>query len=68
MPAAPASTPRGGLGGRRMSATPAPAKAVDLARAMFAPGATPGEVRATVAEISSPPRITATAERNPRSG
>eukprot|EP00969_Alexandrium_andersonii_P256788 11352766-Alexandrium_andersonii.AAC.1 len=42
--------------------------APDLIRALFAAGATPGEVRASVAEIYSPPRATAMAERRPRLG
>eukprot|EP00969_Alexandrium_andersonii_P105218 4642913-Alexandrium_andersonii.AAC.1 len=45
-----------------------PEEAVDLARALFAAGATPGEVRATVAEVFSPPRATAAASRNPGIG
>eukprot|EP00969_Alexandrium_andersonii_P193003 8525324-Alexandrium_andersonii.AAC.1 len=45
-----------------------PEEAVDLARALFAAGATPGEVRAKVAEVFSPPRATAAAARNPRFG
>eukprot|EP00969_Alexandrium_andersonii_P332809 14708060-Alexandrium_andersonii.AAC.1 len=42
--------------------------AVDLARAFFAAGATPGEVRATVAGVFSPPRVTAAAASNPSLG
>eukprot|EP00969_Alexandrium_andersonii_P004246 183712-Alexandrium_andersonii.AAC.1 len=42
------------------------AEAVDLTRALFVAGATPGEVRAAIAEVFSPPRATAQAER--RSG
>eukprot|EP00969_Alexandrium_andersonii_P285156 12606171-Alexandrium_andersonii.AAC.1 len=45
-----------GLSGRRVPAAPAPEEAVDLAWALFAAGATPGEVRATVADVFSPPR------------
>eukprot|EP00969_Alexandrium_andersonii_P199455 8809103-Alexandrium_andersonii.AAC.1 len=43
----------------------APEEAVDLARALFAAGATPGEARATVAEVFSLPRATAAATHNP---
>eukprot|EP00969_Alexandrium_andersonii_P275559 12177554-Alexandrium_andersonii.AAC.1 len=45
-----------------------PEGAPDFIRALFAAGATPGEVRASVAEVFSPPRVTATAERRPRLG
>eukprot|EP00969_Alexandrium_andersonii_P009308 407035-Alexandrium_andersonii.AAC.1 len=37
-------------------------------RALFAAGATPGEVRASVTEVFSPPRVAAMAERRPRYG
>eukprot|EP00975_Prorocentrum_lima_P053398 11197533-Prorocentrum_lima.AAC.1 len=50
------------------SASPALDEAPDFIRALFAAGATPGEVRASVAEVFSPPRITAMAERRPRLG
>eukprot|EP00969_Alexandrium_andersonii_P326859 14443416-Alexandrium_andersonii.AAC.1 len=40
--------------------------APDFSRALFAAGATPGEVRASVVEVFSPPRVTAMAERRPR--
>eukprot|EP00969_Alexandrium_andersonii_P143148 6328181-Alexandrium_andersonii.AAC.1 len=66
--AAPTPASKGELGGRRVLAVPALAEAVDLARALFAAGATPGEVRVTVAEVFSLPRVTAMAERNPRLG
>eukprot|EP00969_Alexandrium_andersonii_P177951 7868924-Alexandrium_andersonii.AAC.1 len=42
-----------------------PKEVVDLARALSAAGATPGEVRATVAEVFPPSRATAAAARNP---
>eukprot|EP00969_Alexandrium_andersonii_P116404 5145991-Alexandrium_andersonii.AAC.1 len=45
-----------------------PESAPDFVRALFAAGATPGEVRASVAEVFSPPRVTAMAERRPRLG
>eukprot|EP00969_Alexandrium_andersonii_P327364 14465173-Alexandrium_andersonii.AAC.1 len=57
-----------GLGGQRLPAAPAPKEAVDLARAPFEAGATPGEVRASVAEVFSRPRVTAMAERSQRFG
>eukprot|EP00969_Alexandrium_andersonii_P092420 4080769-Alexandrium_andersonii.AAC.1 len=44
------------------------AEAVDLTRALFAAGATPGELRATVAEVFSPPRVTAQTEKRPGLG
>eukprot|EP00969_Alexandrium_andersonii_P356966 15447713-Alexandrium_andersonii.AAC.1 len=44
------------------------AEAVEFARALFAAGATPGEVRATIAEVFSPPRVAARAERWPGLG
>eukprot|EP00969_Alexandrium_andersonii_P289798 12808889-Alexandrium_andersonii.AAC.1 len=59
---------QGGQSGRRALAGSAPEGAPDLARALFAAGATPGEVWASVAEVSSPPRVTAMAERRPRLG
>ena len=42
----------------------------DLMRALFSAGALPGEVRAFVAEVFSPPspRVTARASRHPRYG
>eukprot|EP00969_Alexandrium_andersonii_P169440 7490276-Alexandrium_andersonii.AAC.1 len=54
--------PQDGQGGWRLSAAPAPEEAVDFAQALFAAGATPGEARASVAEVFSPPRATAMAE------
>eukprot|EP00969_Alexandrium_andersonii_P048532 2128842-Alexandrium_andersonii.AAC.1 len=54
-----------GQSDRCVSAGAAPESAPDLIRALFAAGATPGEVRASVAEIYSPPRVTAMAERRP---
>eukprot|EP00969_Alexandrium_andersonii_P170193 7524858-Alexandrium_andersonii.AAC.1 len=44
------------------------AEAVDLTRALFAAGVAPGEVWATVAEVFSPPRATAQAEKRPGLG
>eukprot|EP00969_Alexandrium_andersonii_P009433 412253-Alexandrium_andersonii.AAC.1 len=44
---------------------PDPCGAPDFIRALFAAGATPGEVRASVTEAFSPPRVTAMAERRP---
>eukprot|EP00969_Alexandrium_andersonii_P016144 706878-Alexandrium_andersonii.AAC.1 len=43
-------------------------EAADLARALFAAGATPGEVRASTCEVYSPPRVTAAAARQLRIG
>eukprot|EP00969_Alexandrium_andersonii_P268934 11886273-Alexandrium_andersonii.AAC.1 len=43
-------------------------EAVDLARALFAAGAAPGEVRASICEVYPPPRVTAAAARQPRFG
>eukprot|EP00969_Alexandrium_andersonii_P293252 12961489-Alexandrium_andersonii.AAC.1 len=43
-------------------------EAADLVRALFAAGATPGEVRASVCEVYSPPRVMAAAARHPRVG
>eukprot|EP00969_Alexandrium_andersonii_P281622 12449488-Alexandrium_andersonii.AAC.1 len=48
-----------GQGGRCALAGSAPEGAADFIRALFAAGATPGEVRASVAEVFSPPRVTA---------
>eukprot|EP00969_Alexandrium_andersonii_P042125 1847623-Alexandrium_andersonii.AAC.1 len=62
------STSQEGQSGRRLLASPAPESAPDFARALFAAGATPGEVRASVAEFLSPPKVTAMAERRPRLG
>eukprot|EP00969_Alexandrium_andersonii_P159259 7035974-Alexandrium_andersonii.AAC.1 len=45
-----------------------PEDAPDLIRTLFAARATPGEVRASVAKVSSPPRVTAMGERRPRLG
>eukprot|EP00969_Alexandrium_andersonii_P194981 8613404-Alexandrium_andersonii.AAC.1 len=42
-------------------------EAIDLARALFAAGAS-HETRATLAEVFSPPRVTAQAERRPGLG
>eukprot|EP00969_Alexandrium_andersonii_P306704 13558732-Alexandrium_andersonii.AAC.1 len=39
--------------------------APDFIRALFAAGATPGEARASVLEVFSPPCVTAMAERRP---
>eukprot|EP00969_Alexandrium_andersonii_P060229 2652702-Alexandrium_andersonii.AAC.1 len=55
-----------GQGGRRLSAAPAPEEGADFIRASFAAGAISGEVRASVAEVFSPPRATAMAERDLR--
>eukprot|EP00969_Alexandrium_andersonii_P146476 6477487-Alexandrium_andersonii.AAC.1 len=43
-------------------------EAVDLARALFAAGASLGEARATLAEVFSSPRVAAQAERRPGLG
>eukprot|EP00969_Alexandrium_andersonii_P032921 1437693-Alexandrium_andersonii.AAC.1 len=40
-------------------------QAVDLARALFAAGASPGEARATAAEVFPPPQVMAAAARDP---
>eukprot|EP00969_Alexandrium_andersonii_P324879 14354927-Alexandrium_andersonii.AAC.1 len=45
--------------------SPNPRAAPDLVRALFAAGATPGEVRASVMEVFSPPHVAAMAERRP---
>eukprot|EP00969_Alexandrium_andersonii_P049881 2189053-Alexandrium_andersonii.AAC.1 len=60
--------PKEGQGGRRLSAAPAAEDAADFIRALFAAGAIPGEVRASVAEVFPPPRVTAMVERSPRLG
>eukprot|EP00969_Alexandrium_andersonii_P208047 9189497-Alexandrium_andersonii.AAC.1 len=57
-----------GQGGRCLLAGSALKDAPDLIRALFAAGATPGEVRASVTEVFSPPRVTAMAERRLRLG
>eukprot|EP00969_Alexandrium_andersonii_P225473 9957657-Alexandrium_andersonii.AAC.1 len=57
-----------GQSGWRALAGSAPEGAPDLIRALFAAGATPGEVRALVAAVFSPPRVTAVAEKRPRLG
>eukprot|EP00969_Alexandrium_andersonii_P138697 6133714-Alexandrium_andersonii.AAC.1 len=57
-----------GRSGRCALAGSAPEGVLDFIRALFAAGATPGEVRASVAEVFSPPRVTAMAERRPRLG
>eukprot|EP00969_Alexandrium_andersonii_P116201 5138077-Alexandrium_andersonii.AAC.1 len=57
----------GERGPSRRAGTP-PEEAVDLARVRFSVGAAPGEVRASAAEVFSPPRVTAAAARNPRLG
>eukprot|EP00969_Alexandrium_andersonii_P306964 13569929-Alexandrium_andersonii.AAC.1 len=62
------STSQEGQGGRCLLASPAPESALDFARPLFAAGATLGEVRASVAEVFSPPRATVVAERRPRLG
>eukprot|EP00969_Alexandrium_andersonii_P263570 11649628-Alexandrium_andersonii.AAC.1 len=54
--------------GRPFGSAEERAEAADLARALFAAGATPGEVRASVCEVYSPPRVTAAAARRPRIG
>eukprot|EP00969_Alexandrium_andersonii_P036817 1613675-Alexandrium_andersonii.AAC.1 len=57
-----------GQSGRCLLARSAPESAPDFIRDLFAAGATPGEVRASVADVFSPPRVTAMAERRPRLG
>eukprot|EP00969_Alexandrium_andersonii_P210315 9290609-Alexandrium_andersonii.AAC.1 len=57
-----------GQSSRGFSAGSVPESAPDFIRALFAAGATPGEVRASVAEVFSPPRVTAMADRRPRLG
>eukprot|EP00969_Alexandrium_andersonii_P015933 697389-Alexandrium_andersonii.AAC.1 len=57
-----------GSEGLRLQASSDFREAPDLIRALFAAGATPGEVRASVMEVFSPPRVTAMAERRPRYG
>eukprot|EP00969_Alexandrium_andersonii_P141624 6262911-Alexandrium_andersonii.AAC.1 len=52
----------------RLRAASDPCDAPDFIRALFAAGATPGEVRASVMEVFSPPRVAAMAERRPRYG
>eukprot|EP00969_Alexandrium_andersonii_P154297 6820740-Alexandrium_andersonii.AAC.1 len=48
--------------------SPDPCDASDFVRALFAAGATPGEVTASVTEVFAPPRVAAMAERRPRYG
>eukprot|EP00969_Alexandrium_andersonii_P067404 2974063-Alexandrium_andersonii.AAC.1 len=48
--------PSGEQSGRCLLASSALEDAPDFFRALFAAGATPGEVRASVAEVFSPPR------------
>ena len=43
-------------------------EAADFIRALFAAGATPGEVRASVTEVYSRPRVTAMAALRPHLG
>eukprot|EP00969_Alexandrium_andersonii_P118944 5259232-Alexandrium_andersonii.AAC.1 len=50
-----------GVSGRCVLAGSVPDGAPDFIRALFAAGATPSEVRASVAEVFSPPRVTAMA-------
>eukprot|EP00969_Alexandrium_andersonii_P029893 1304430-Alexandrium_andersonii.AAC.1 len=57
-----------GSEGLRLRMVPDPCDAPDLLRALFAAGAMPGEVRASVIEVFSPPRVTAMAERRPKYG
>eukprot|EP00969_Alexandrium_andersonii_P052444 2303024-Alexandrium_andersonii.AAC.1 len=57
-----------GYMGRPFGSAEERSEAVDLARALFAAGATPGEVRASICEVYSPPRVTAAAARRPRLG
>eukprot|EP00969_Alexandrium_andersonii_P373718 15484659-Alexandrium_andersonii.AAC.1 len=54
--------------GLRVRAAAPPEEAAGLAWGLFAAGATPGEARASVAEVFSPPRATAAAARHPRLG
>eukprot|EP00969_Alexandrium_andersonii_P283079 12513866-Alexandrium_andersonii.AAC.1 len=58
--------PSEGRSGRCLLVSSALEEAPDLIRAVFAAGATPGEVRASAAEVFSPPRVAAMAERRPR--
>eukprot|EP00969_Alexandrium_andersonii_P005777 250647-Alexandrium_andersonii.AAC.1 len=60
------SAPSEGQSGRCLLASSDLEEAPDFIRALFAAGATLGEVRALVAEVFSPPRATAMAERRPR--
>eukprot|EP00969_Alexandrium_andersonii_P118183 5227582-Alexandrium_andersonii.AAC.1 len=57
-----------GRSGRCVLVSSAPEGAPDFPRVLFAAGATPGEARASVAEVFSPPRVTAVVERQPRLG
>eukprot|EP00969_Alexandrium_andersonii_P113644 5021924-Alexandrium_andersonii.AAC.1 len=57
-----------GQSGRRLLASSVAEGAPAFIRALFAAGATPGEVRASGAEVFSPPRATAMVERRPRLG
>eukprot|EP00969_Alexandrium_andersonii_P102160 4509203-Alexandrium_andersonii.AAC.1 len=54
--------------GRDFESTEERNEAVDYVRALFAAGAAPGEARASICEVYSPPRATAAAARQPRIG
>eukprot|EP00969_Alexandrium_andersonii_P174213 7702662-Alexandrium_andersonii.AAC.1 len=54
--------------GRPFGSAEEHSEAVDLARALFSAGAAPGEARASICEVYSPPRATAAAARQPRFG
>eukprot|EP00969_Alexandrium_andersonii_P090332 3988848-Alexandrium_andersonii.AAC.1 len=56
---------QGGSESLRSRTVSGPCDAPDFIRALFAAGAKPGEVRASVMEVFSPPRVTAMAERRP---
>eukprot|EP00969_Alexandrium_andersonii_P127225 5623356-Alexandrium_andersonii.AAC.1 len=60
--------PQEGSESLRLRAVSDPCGAPDFIRALFAAGAMPGEVRASVMEVFSPPRVAARAERRPRYG
>eukprot|EP00969_Alexandrium_andersonii_P316828 13997284-Alexandrium_andersonii.AAC.1 len=60
--------PQEGQGGQCGLAGSVPEGTPDFARALFAAGAIPGEAWASVAEVFSPPRVIAMAERRPRLG
>eukprot|EP00975_Prorocentrum_lima_P043159 9061491-Prorocentrum_lima.AAC.1 len=57
-----------GVLGRSLERDTERPEAADLVRALLVAGATPGEARASVCEVYSPPRVTAVAARHPRVG